>query len=62
MFDPFFTSRTHEGGTGLGLSIAHGIVQDHGGTIEVESRPGQGTSVTLVFSIELCKLEGASHG
>lgn len=62
MFDPFFTSRIHEGGTGLGLSIAHGIVHDHGGSIEVESRLGQGTCVTLAFPRELCKLEGATHG
>jgi len=62
MFDPFFTSRIHEGGTGLGLSIAHGIVQDHGGAIEVETKPGQGTSVTLVFPLELCRQEGANHG
>ena len=62
MFAPFFTTRLHQGGTGLGLSITHGIVQDHGGAIEVESSPGRGTSITLVFPIELCKSKGANHG
>jgi PAS domain S-box-containing protein len=45
IFEPFFT--TKETGTGLGLSIVSGIVSGHGGTIGVESEPGQGTVFTI---------------
>jgi len=47
IFDPFYTSRRMEGGVGLGLSIVHGVIGDHGGTIDVKSRPGHGTVVML---------------
>jgi len=47
LFDPFFTTRAAEGGTGLGLSVAHRIIADHHGTINVDSRPGEGTLVSV---------------
>ncbi len=52
VFEPFFTTRAHEGGTGLGLSVSYGIVVDHGGDIEVESEVGKGSCFTVWFPVE----------
>jgi PAS domain S-box-containing protein len=46
-FEPFFTTKPIGVGTGLGLSICHGIVHGLGGSIDVESRPGEGTKIRL---------------
>ncbi len=51
IFDPFFTTKSVGDGTGLGLSITHGIVQDHGGRMEVETAAGQGTCFRVILPI-----------
>jgi len=49
VFEPFYTTKSS--GTGLGLAIAHRIMQDHGGTIQVASVPGNGTTVVMTFPV-----------
>ncbi len=49
IFDPFFTTKAK--GTGLGLSVCYNIVQEHGGSVEVKSRPGVGTVFFLMFPL-----------
>lgn len=51
VFDPFFTTKQKEGGTGLGLFISREIVEAHGGTLDVRSVPGGGTTVDVQLPV-----------
>jgi signal transduction histidine kinase len=52
VFEPFFTTRSKDGGTGLGLSVTYGIITDHGGSIDVESQVGKGSTFTVWLPVE----------
>jgi C4-dicarboxylate-specific signal transduction histidine kinase len=52
IFDPFFTTKSEGKGVGLGLAVSYGIVQAHGGEIEVKSKVGEGTTFTVTLPFE----------
>jgi signal transduction histidine kinase len=47
IFDPFFTTKRAKGGTGLGMAIAYKIINEHQGSISVDSELGKGTTFTI---------------
>jgi len=52
IFEPFFSTKHAESGIGLGLAIVHGIVENHKGRLEVESNPGKGTIISIIFPLK----------
>jgi len=52
IFEPFFTTKATMKGTGLGLPISYGIIKDHGGKITVDSKPGKGTTFSVILPIK----------
>jgi two-component system NtrC family sensor kinase len=52
VFEPFFTTKESHEGLGLGLAVVYGIVQRHHGSVDIESRDGEGTTVTMVLPRE----------
>jgi CheY-like chemotaxis protein len=58
VFDPFFTTKEAGRGTGLGLYMAYRVIERHGGTIDIASRKGEGTTVEIVLPAAEAAVEG----
>jgi signal transduction histidine kinase len=61
VFEPGYTTKGRGVGTGLGLAISYRIIEDHGGTISIESQPGEGTTVFLALPIKSCQSSSGSE-
>ncbi len=62
LFEPFFTTKKKGKGVGLGLSVAYGIIQEHGGTIQVESTVGEGTTFEVQLPLRPPSEPASKHG
>lgn len=62
IFEPFYTTKRSGKGTGLGLSVVQNVMKTAGGTITVESSPGQGTSFSMYFPLTDARTDTVSHG
>jgi two-component system, NtrC family, sensor kinase len=60
IYDPFFTTKQIGKGTGLGLAVSYGIIQDHGGSINVFSKPGEGTIFLITFPLATARQQLAT--
>ncbi len=57
IMNPFFTTKRDRGGTGLGLSVSLSLLKDHGGELQIQSEPGQGTRVTVSIPAQPDKVD-----
>jgi two-component system NtrC family sensor kinase len=61
IFDPFFTTKPEGKGVGLGLAVLYGIVEAHGGEVEVKSKPGEGTTFAVTLPVVPVEQPGTIH-